>query len=743
MKVKINYLKISDSPFDKDNESPFVFENETKISQIEQELYFGNPTCFLVSGYRGAGKTSFIRKIEYNLTSNNNSDVVFIYANILKYDDFSLILRKIIRGVYLSFHKENYKESLQKLDERTSNYLKLLFQKTFFDVISSSKESVSKEKIESSKLELDVKKLLILFFLVLTIFNLKFNLINLYLPEVNVLIFVAALILAVINYFKIEKSTTNKISDNLEMNSKELYDDEIAEYHILTILKNIRDNKIKLIFVFDELDKIEDANDIELLITGLKPIMLSGLASFLLVTGQRLSYRYNQSHMMDDSIISSVFSKIIHVPLLSSRSFIEIFENLLLDRTDINNKIVKFYVSSLILSSNKIPRRFLNLIRKDIVWENNNSYLEINDEDLNAYETDSELLNIIDKIGDNEISGEYDEVIKDFLVSQLLIWSRRMKLKKSVEFTAKSIYNLNEDYSPSYPKEYLSQLDDICTLLLDRMVENRLLELREDDDETKVYKWIKDVKIKSENFEEDALSVKSKFLEQFIDLEKFVRDIYIDLIGDYTSNNRKLSLEKMLIELSQIGILPEHWSNNKKFSNIIELRNKIEYKEEINVEDIDINIAQEFRFALGRLNSEILEEYTFYITKKHLQDNGYNLSREPSRFDFVAIPTDLSKTHILFEVKYDYASQLLPFEILRRDFLDFSSADFKKKHLIICYYLRQGSFDTLINKFYHFIETNFPQLNGMISILIISDVSSGRLISYLNQVINEINNKDR
>ena len=47
MKVRINHLDISDSPFNKDNENTFIFENEENTLQIVQELVYGNPTCFL------------------------------------------------------------------------------------------------------------------------------------------------------------------------------------------------------------------------------------------------------------------------------------------------------------------------------------------------------------------------------------------------------------------------------------------------------------------------------------------------------------------------------------------------------------------------------------------------------------------------------------------------------------------------------------------------------------------------
>ena len=338
MKVRINHLDISDSPFNNDNKNTFIFENEEKTSQIVQELVFGNPTCFLVSGYRGAGKTSFIKKIEFDIT--NNSDIVFVYINLSSYTNFSFILRKIIRGIYLAFQDEKYKKLLKKLDEKTIKDLNLLFQRTFFNITNYSKISIAKEKSISSKLEFNLKNVVLIFLVFVSAINLKFDLIPLSSFGIDLLFFIISLILAVITYFNLEELIINKETKNSGIDTVELYDDEIAEYHLITILKNIKENNIKIVFVVDELDKIENANDIELLITELKPIMLSGLASFLLITGQRLSYKYNLSHMIDDSIISSVFSRIIHVPLLSTTSFTKIFENLLTNKEDSNKELI-------------------------------------------------------------------------------------------------------------------------------------------------------------------------------------------------------------------------------------------------------------------------------------------------------------------------------------------------------------------------------------------------------------------
>ena len=59
MKVKIDSKKISSgSKLINDEITSDIEVNET-IQQLRQQLLFGNNSCFLISGYRGTGKTFY------------------------------------------------------------------------------------------------------------------------------------------------------------------------------------------------------------------------------------------------------------------------------------------------------------------------------------------------------------------------------------------------------------------------------------------------------------------------------------------------------------------------------------------------------------------------------------------------------------------------------------------------------------------------------------------------------------
>ncbi|MGV1063002.1 hypothetical protein ACQR2W_05320 [Clostridium perfringens] len=211
-----------------------------------------------------------------------------------------------------------------------------------------------------------------------------------------------------------------------ELNRKSLYDDEIAEYHLKNILNGLNSAGIKIVFIFDELDKIESESEIEQLIADLKPLLLSNLASFFIVSGQKLYYKFIGSSLLDDSIMASIFSKNIHIPLAMNIHLEQLFNYYIEDKNYLEKELVKNYRDSLILNSYRTVRRFINLISQDIVWENNLSYLHINEENKELYKTDSVILNTVAKIIEDNLEDlDYEDGVKDFLTYQLFVWVKK------------------------------------------------------------------------------------------------------------------------------------------------------------------------------------------------------------------------------------------------------------------------------------------------------------------------------
>lgn len=152
MKIEIDAKKISSSPnlFNYEN----TLDDETKeiLNQLKQQLIFGNNSCFLISGYRGAGKTTLVNILKEEIKKSNNK-TMFIHLNFSRYEDYSLVLRKLIREIYMTFlNNENYKE-IEKKDRELVDSMKLLYERTFFEINNTSNRKMLTEldmKLESS-----------------------------------------------------------------------------------------------------------------------------------------------------------------------------------------------------------------------------------------------------------------------------------------------------------------------------------------------------------------------------------------------------------------------------------------------------------------------------------------------------------------------------------------------------------------------------------------------------------------
>ncbi|MDH8678876.1 ATP-binding protein [Fusibacter bizertensis] len=139
MKFQIDIDKITLSP----NGVQHVVTNEdmkSSLSQLKSQLANGNNSSILVSGYRGAGKTTLVKNL---INEFNDERSVFIELNFTKRDSLSIIQRKLIRELYLSL-EANKKFKLIK-DKKLINQIKLLYDHTFFEISNISNLTELKE----------------------------------------------------------------------------------------------------------------------------------------------------------------------------------------------------------------------------------------------------------------------------------------------------------------------------------------------------------------------------------------------------------------------------------------------------------------------------------------------------------------------------------------------------------------------------------------------------------------------
>src|SRR5687767_4348027 len=124
MEFEINASNLFDSPYTKEMNSIFTFD-DVVLADLANDICYGNPTCYLVSGYRGVGKSSFIKKLECKIDEKLLSEeklskkhVLFVYTSFAKYQSQSYLIRKLIRELFLKISStEHYTNLTQDAPE--------------------------------------------------------------------------------------------------------------------------------------------------------------------------------------------------------------------------------------------------------------------------------------------------------------------------------------------------------------------------------------------------------------------------------------------------------------------------------------------------------------------------------------------------------------------------------------------------------------------------------------------------
>ncbi|WP_394884291.1 ATP-binding protein [Clostridium butyricum] len=725
MKIKINSKKISHCPNNIISETNVGTEKIQSINQLKQQIVNGNSSCILISGYRGVGKTTFVRMIEKQM---DKKQVLFIPINLSKYESYSFILRKLIRKIYLNF-SEIQKERKNKNEDLIKN-IELLYEHTFYEVNSSSNIKKIKESSYNINNNFSIKELLKNFLpicaVVLSIINLKFNILFFIKRYINSIIFICSLAWLIIKNVSITfQHKKNKVYLE-ELNRKTLYDDEIAEYHLKTILNDLRDEGIKIIFLFDELDKIEDENDMNHLIADLKPLLLSDLATSFIIAGQQLYYKFINSNTLDDSIITSIFSKAIHIPLATNIELEKLFNSFVEDKNNLDKEIVKEYIDSLILKSNRVIRTFVNVILNDIIWENGESYLSVDENRVKTYRTDSIILEILTDIIENIIDNyDEEEGVKDFLSYQLFIWVKKMKLKGKIYFSLNEILNFQDNYLSIYPSWCKLQLEELGEGLIKKLLEVKLLEEKQtNQNEKKFYKWSSDAGIDVRNNYYDLNSQQMVFLENFIQLEKYCRTIYIDLL----SNNKRIPLSRLIKELYDIGIIDKQFID--RITELNKVNVKIRHGELLNEDEIS-RLTKEAN-DINVLIDIVIEQYCFYMSKKYFEKINYNIRHRVNvreqRLEFDILAESLSDDieDIIFEIKCRKklsSNDINSMYSLVRKLIQYNKITNKKNKLAIFVFgIGKSELQSnFISEFNKIISEEYSELEEYIEVFIISE----------------------
>lgn len=721
MKIRINISKLTDSPYSKESCASFTFEDEDNLEQLISELKNAHPASFLISGYRGVGKTSFVNRVKEKFSNS-----IFIQINLAKYDGYPILLKKIIRQLYLSFNNNQKFEIANTEQKDLQKDLGLIYERTFNDISFENKESSSKISSNTFSITTDLKKIVPYLVVAFTGLNLSFN--YTHYVVVNVIIFMLTLLWPIVNLINFQYSRKKDDILNQEVVRKSLYDNEIAEYHLFNILKKLKKNNVPIIIVFDELDKISTNDVIDNIINDIKALILSGYANYFVVAGQNLYYRLEESHTADNNVISSLFAKTIHIPFMSYTSLKTHCLSLISDKLQ-NNEHINNYFDSLILQSGRVPRKLANLIRNDIIWEGDIPYIDINEAAYNQLKYEAELLEIVNNIIDNQLQNIVtNNVVLDFYTAQIYIWLKTIMGYSVNKFKIDDILKI-ETYSPNdYPQKFINQLEPLCELFLEKLVHEKILILNNG-----FYLF-------SNSAHENSSNNTSSFLNDFINLEKYIRGIYIDIVEDATWDNiAQKSFISMVSELSK----REFFSKNidvKKLNEINNVRNKAVHG--IGLNNQEVKLLDKSQFNLRRIQHALIENYTYFIAKEFFKNHKV-IFQNKGLFDFVVEHASYS---ILFEIKL-LTEKSINERIyqLVNTFVDYYKAHDSNTYLVVfCYHPNTMSvYERFKGTFMSALNNIAPELIHKVFIYANSssstgDASQGRTKHYLQQIIKKI-----
>lgn len=284
---------------------------------------------FLITGYRGVGKSTFIYQALSKLSSEEYQNdehawqVIPILVSLAKSSGVTGILRLCIRRIYETLLTESKDPPTDAIASLTKGVSKLLTKDEREHLFFAYLRAVYKVNIQHGDSVKTLKQAGLEA-------GLNLNLGNFLSPIVG------KLAAGALPTFGLNAKTSKEWAREVDtLIALPDYDEDKAEEDIIRLIKMLaspqkvaRGNMhIKLAFIFDEMDKMETTEQEEL-VKQLKNLFLERHTIFLLVTSKEFYYRWLDEQRLEDAVLGSYFSWIKIVPLFTSKETTLMLERL-------------------------------------------------------------------------------------------------------------------------------------------------------------------------------------------------------------------------------------------------------------------------------------------------------------------------------------------------------------------------------------------------------------------------------
>ena len=518
--------------------------------------------CALISGYRGTGKTTFVNHIIGNLPE----DVITVVINAAKYTNYEVFIKRFIRELFLQ-----YKVDRRKGKDKPES-IKQLYLHTFYNLKDTNslelkrdnenKYEQCKKKTVTGRISINLQK--ISGFILSMVFSSFVLWASNKIGQQFLGIISAFMTIFLYIFNNIKISTDYQFDDekNYSHNQKEnstegkkilienLYDDEIAEYHLFNALKetSIKEER-QLLLVLDEMDKIESTDELRKIFRDLKPLFLSKYCNVIVVAGKNVDTLLYEEEGREDSVIDSLFSQKIYVRLSTLDENKLFIENLFTEKSHmqvVKNNTAQSYMRRTVILANGNRRKLINLLLADIVWENNKPYIYLEDED--EAEGFDRLYNVMSKM-EEYILSLYDDIKSDEAIYYTYQLLNCIRTKMGSEFKKTQILNafIEEEGEPGI---YL----ELCNELLKNMEKEKLLRYSDDK-----YTWL------HENKEENGIKVNYSKISENMTFVKALERLFLKFGGYFGVDGNvfeciRFFFERSVIERMELSKLEECFS---------------------------------------------------------------------------------------------------------------------------------------------------------------------------------------
>lgn len=354
-------------PVDSTTATRFI-GRENEMESLAQRILFSKGGSFLVTGYRGVGKTSYVNQVIRTLEralpwaeeTLGKTEIVDIYLNVARPVEPSEIMHHIIRRLRERLIEKDF---YRLLDKKLRKELTLAYDRTSVNMARKLAESSERSfGFNEASIGSDWMKAAV----------------------------------------KVGWSSKRSKTEDYEM-SYLGYDDKAAEHDIIRISGQLADGgyfkptpgwrrhglifrrrepqkvRLKIVFVFDELDKLEEFNAkggkakkpvIDEILGSLKNLFTTSGVTFVFVAGKDLQERWLDDVGKGDSVYESVFSYDKYLPCLWS-NVDTICKALLADSVALpsyDKQVYEEFKRYLVFKGRGIPRRIIRTFNEFVAW---------------------------------------------------------------------------------------------------------------------------------------------------------------------------------------------------------------------------------------------------------------------------------------------------------------------------------------------------------------------------------------